>query len=540
MSVSRRSFLRLAGGLGLVGATAGLHLVDLGPRPQTGNLLRSGRPLPAAFAVPLPVPAVARPVGTGGGVDRYEVTQREADVEVLPGTTTRVWGYDGTFPGPTIRGRSGRPVEVRFRNELAVPTAVHLHGGHTPADSDGYPLDLVLPAGTRAGHDGGAGGGHAGHAGAGDHGGDVVVGHRDHRYPLGQRAATLWYHDHAMDVTGPHVYRGLAGFFLVADDEDDALGLPGDDRELPLMIADRAFDGDGAFLYPALSPDGHPPGVEERYMAGVLGDVVLVNGAPWPAHEVSGTTYRLRLLNASNARRYELALEPEGGAAPLAFTQVGTDGGLLDAPRRRSTVTLAPGERVDAVVDFGAVPTGTRVVLANRLGRGSTARVMRFDVVRDGPDDAAVPDRLGTVARLPAGEAVATRTFAFQLRRAPGVDAPEGDDTGLGPHRWTVSGHPYEPGRDLATPRLGDVEVWRFLTDLHHPVHVHLDQFQVLARNGRDPGPGDHGWKDTVDLLPGETCEVAVRFTDHAGRYVLHCHNLEHEDMAMMADFSVS
>lgn len=143
MSVSRRSFLRLAGGLGLVGATAGLHLVDLGPRPQTGSLLRSGRPLPRPFAVPLPVPAVARPAESTGDVDRYEIVQREADAEVLPGTTTRVWGYDGTFPGPTIRARRGRPVEVRFRNELAVPTAVHLHGGHTPADSDGYPIDLI-------------------------------------------------------------------------------------------------------------------------------------------------------------------------------------------------------------------------------------------------------------------------------------------------------------------------------------------------------------------------------------------------------------
>ena len=535
MSVSRRSFLRLAGGLGLVGATAGLHLVDLGPRPQTGSLLRSGRPLPRPFAVPLPVPAVARPDESTGDVDRYEIVQREADAEVLPGTTTRVWGYDGTFPGPTIRARRGRPVEVRFRNELAVPTAVHLHGGHTPADSDGYPTDLVLPAGARAGR--------AGHGEHRDHGGEVVTGRRDHRYPLDQRAATLWYHDHAMDVTGPHVYRGLAGFFLVGDDEDDALGLPGDERELPLMIADRAFDGDGAFLYPALSPDERPPGVEERFMAGVLGDVVLVNGAPWPGHEVARTTYRLRLLNASNARRYELALEADGdaGTRPLAFSQVGTDGGLLEAPRRRATVTLAPAERADVVVDFAAVPTGTRVVLVNRLGRGSTARVMAFDVVRDGRDDAAVPERLGAVERLDPTEAVTTRTFAFQLQRDPGAESGVGaDDNGLGPHRWMVSGRPFSPDHDHATPRLGDVEVWRFLTDLHHPVHVHLDHFQVLARNGRDPGPGDHGWKDTVDLLPGETCEVAVRFTDHAGRYVFHCHNLEHEDMAMMANFSVS
>jgi spore coat protein A len=534
--MSRRSFTRLAGGVALVGAAGGLGLVRLGPEAQTGSLVRSRLPLPEPFRVPLPIPAVARPTGTGGG-DRYELAQREADVELVPGTTTRVWGYEGTFPGPTIRARRGRPVEVTFRNELAVATAVHLHGGHTPADSDGYPTDLVFPAGSPAGRppagrDGEHGATHGGHPL-----GDTAVGRRRHAYPMAQRAATLWYHDHAMGFTGPNVYQGLAGFFLVGDDEDDALGLPGGDRDLPLMIADRAFDADGSFRYPALAPDRSRPGVEGRYMAGVLGDVVLVNGAPWPAHEVAATTYRLRLLNASNARRYELALDPPppGG---VAFTQVGTDGGLLDTPLRRRTVTLAPAERADVVVDFGAYPAGTRVTLANRLAGGGPGRVMRFDVVRDGPDDARAPDRLPPLERLDEADAVTTRTFAFRLERDRRAGRPR--DDGAGDHHWTVSGRPFDPSYDHATPRLGEVEVWRFMTDLHHPVHVHLDHFQVLRRNGRAPRAGDRGWKDTLDLIPGETAEVAIRFTDFPGRYVFHCHNLEHEDMEMMANLSVS
>jgi spore coat protein A len=342
-----------------------------------------------------------------------------------------------------------------------------------------------------------------------------------------------------MDFTGPHVYRGLAGFFLVTDDEDDALGLPGGDRDLPLMVCDRAFEDDGAFRYPAVAADESEPGVEEHAMGGVLGDVILVNGAPWPVHEVAATTYRLRILNASNARRLQLVLDPSPPDGSRAFTQVGTDGGLLEQPQRRSTLTLAPAERADVVVDFGAYPVGTQVGLVNRLSRGGTGRVMRFDVVRRGPDDARVPDRLGTIERLDPASATVTRDFAFRLGRHTGSNR-DGDSDGGGGHlQWTINDRPFRPDHDHARPRLGAVEVWRFSTDLHHPVHVHLDPFQVVARNGREPRVGDRGWKDTIDLIPGETAEIAVRFTDHPGRYVVHCHNLEHEDMAMMANFRV-
>ena len=520
MSVSRRRFLGLAGGAGLVGASASLGFVRLGPAPQTGTLLRSRVPLPAPFGVPLPIPPVARP-RRAGGTDVYELTARPADVEILPGHRTRVWGYDGVFPGPTIVARSGRPARVRVVNALPVATNVHLHGGRTPAASDGYPTDLILPAS----------GGHAGHTAMA---GEVTMGAREYVYPLEQRAATLWYHDHTMDFTGPNVYRGLAGFLLVGDDADDRLPLPRGERDLPLMLTDRAFDADGSLRYPALDPSGRMPGVTEPFMAGVLGDVVLVNGAPWPFHEVDRARYRLRVLNASNARRYELALDPLG-----AFTQIGTDGGLLAAPVRRDTVTLAPAERADLVVDFAAWPAGTRVRVVNRLGSGTTAPVLAFEVARDARDDTAVPARLAEVERLDRAAAVRTRTFRFQLRRERGP-GPGTDDSGAGHLRWMVNGRTFDPGHDEATPRLGDVEVWRFMTDLHHPVHLHLAHFQVLARNGRAPRPGDQGWKDTIDLIPGQTAEVIARFDGYRGRYVLHCHNLEHEDMAMMANFQVT
>ncbi|UBU15982.1 multicopper oxidase family protein [Nonomuraea gerenzanensis] len=495
--VSRRAFLGVLGGAGLAVAGCG------GGSETAGELLASGARLPEPFTVPLPIPEVARPVSPG----RYEVTQRVAAVEILPGLRTEVWGYGGTFPGPTFELRRGTPAVIRVRNELPVPTSTHLHGGVTPPDSDGYPTDLVVPAGHAAAH---------GHPGEVHH--QVV---KDYRYPMEQRAATLWYHDHRMDYTAPQVWRGLAGMVLVRDEEEDALPLPRGERELPLMICDRAFEEDGSFSYPhaAHGPSGHGTGthaLHTDYLEGVEGDVILVNGAPWPLAEVSATRYRLRLVNASNARRYRLALSPAG-----RFTQMGSDSGLLAAPIAHDAITMAPGERYDVVVDFSAYPVGTQVTLLNTLADGPAGQVMRFVVTRRERDDTAVPTTLSRPPRRP--RPVTTRMFDF--RRTGGS--------------WTINGHPYRPGVPLARPRLGTAEVWRLTSDFHHPVHVHLAHFQVLARNGRQPAATDAGWKDTVDVRPYEVVDVLARFDGYRGRYMLHCHNLEHEDMAMMADFEV-
>ncbi|GAB2592848.1 multicopper oxidase family protein [Streptomyces capparidis] len=518
-SLPRRTFLGLTGGAGvlLTAGLAGPRLVRGGGQ-GTGELLRSKVPLPEPFRVPLPIPPVLRPRGTGGA-DHYTITQREATAEILPGVRTPIWGYDGIFPGPTIESRRDRTAVVRHRNELPVPTVVHLHGGRTPADSDGYPTDLVMPV---SGWD-------AGHAGHGMHDARARVAHgsRDYVFPLRQRAATLWYHDHRMDFTGPAVYRGLAGFHLVRDDEEAALDLPAGDRELPLMIADRAFDEHGAFAYPSLDPTLRTtPGVAAEYVEGVFGDVILVNGAPWPVHEVAAARYRLRVLNASNARRYDLALDPPppGGRG---FVQIGSDQGLLRAPRRHDHIPLAPAERYDVVVDFGRYPVGTRVTLVNRLGTGSTARVMRFVVARRAPDASRIPRRLGEIEPLTRSQAATTREFSFHGGHVHGHPG------------WVIDGEPFSPDRMAARPRLGDVEIWRFVADLHHPVHLHLVGFHILSRRGRPPGPFDGGLKDTVDLTPGQSVEVIARFDGYRGRYVFHCHNAEHEDMAMMANFEV-
>ncbi|GAA2213554.1 multicopper oxidase family protein [Nonomuraea monospora] len=514
--VSRRRALGIGGALGLVAATGLSAATALARRPAvTGAELRSAVPLPPPYQVPLPIPATLEPVSEG----RYEIVQRETRAEILPGVRTSLWTYGGTFPGPTIESQRGRQITVTHRNELPVPTVVHLHGGRTPAASDGYPTDLVLPEGWT---------GHEGH-GMHDHRAVVTELTRDYTFPLDQRPTLLWYHDHRMDFTAPAIWRGLAGLHIVRDDAEEALGLPAGHRELPLMIADRAFAADGGLLYPSLDPAlRERPGVTEPYLAGVLGDVILVNGAPWPVHEVDAARYRLRVLNASNARHYELEAVTDDGRR-LDLVQVGADQGLLAAPVTHRLLPIAPAERYDLVVDFSGVPVGGRVRLLNRLGSGRTRDVMAFRVARRAADDSRVPAVLST--DLPGwrrSDAVRVRDLAFRTGRVHGG------------HGWLIGGLPFDPARADVTTRLGDVEVWRLVADVHHPVHLHLVGFRVLSRSGGPPLPHDAGLKDTVSLRPGESVEIITRFDGYRGRFLFHCHNAEHEDMAMMANLEVT
>ncbi|HZE37577.1 MAG TPA: multicopper oxidase family protein [Stackebrandtia sp.] len=504
--LSRRRLLALglvAGGIGVGGAAWAL---GRDPHESAGRTLTSALPPPQRFRAPLPIPPVARP--THG--DHYDITQRPSKVEIVPGTTTTVWGFDGHFPGPTLRVRRGREVTVKIHNRLPVPTTTHLHGGVTPASSDGFPTDLVVPKGYRWR--------------PASHHKDVWTRHdqaRTYEYPIDQPAATLWYHDHRMDFTAPQVWRGLAGFFIVDDDVADALPLPRGDRDVPLFICDRAFAADGEFLYPSVDGTLAKPGVTGDFHQGVQGDVILVNGAPWPVMDVDRARYRFRVLNGSNARRYRLAL----GTAPTeaAFTQIASDVGLLGAPVPLDACDLAPAERRELVIDFAHFPAGSEVTLLNTLDDGPTGAIMRFRVGASTRDDSEVPETLAPYEKLDPADVAADRFFRFQV---------EGD-------KWTINDQTYDPAGTIARATLDTIERWTFTSDFHHPIHVHLGHFQVASRDGKPPRPQDAGWKDTVDLRPFEVVEVLVRFAKHKGRYMIHCHNLEHEDMAMMANFDV-
>jgi spore coat protein A len=497
MRMTRRQLLHV-GMAGAASLVLGGCSVSFGEGDLIGRLAHSTAPLPEPFDVPLPVPPVLAPVRSEGGVDVYEIVQQERRAEILPGLTTPIWGYNGIFPGPTIEARRGQTVVVRQRNELPVPVSVHVHGGVTPPESDGYPTDLILPGETK-----------------------------EYVYPLQQRAATLWYHDHRMDFTGPQVYRGLAGFFIIDDDQEQALPLPAGEKAIPLLLADRAFREDGSFFYPSRDPSLQgEPGVDDEFRDGVLGDVILVNGAPWPFLEVSATRYRFRILNASNARRYALELDPpprEGSS----FVQVGSDGGLLAGPVAHHRLPISPAERFDVVIDFAQYAVGDHVTLMNRFGDGSTAQVMQFRVVRQERDDSAIPAQLAQFEQLDPAGAGETRRFRFH----------SGDVHG---HRgWIIDGEPFRLETIAARPHLDAVEIWELRGNTHHPIHLHLVHFQVLSRGGGSPAAHDVGWKDSVNLDAGEEVRVIARFSGYRGKYVFHCHNLEHEDMAMMANFEV-
>jgi len=470
MLLSRREALRLTGAaalalpLGALAVSCGGGTGASGAQDGSadGNLLRSAVTLPPPFSLPLTIPPVLRPIRTDAATDYYEITARVGVQGILPGLRTEVWGDDGRFPGPTIEARSGRKVVIRTRNELSVPIVTHLHGGHTPPESDGYPTDLILPMSDWA---------DTHHEQDPQHAGNIAQGVRDYTYPLEQRVATLWYHDHRMDFTGPQLWRGLAGFHLLRDEEDDALPLPKGERDVPLMITDRAFGENGSLAYPSVDPELHTPGVTGDFHNGVLGDVILVNGVPWPFFEVEAARYRLRLLNASTARRYRLALDPEPGGE-AAFVQVGSDGGLLDAPHALRSIYITPAERFDVVVDFSRYQPGTTVLLRNRLGSGGAEQVMQFRVTRAARDDSTIPAALSRFERLDPTRATQTRSFAF--------------------NRVTENGHTvfriqdrlFMPDFIAADPRLGSTEIWTLTSSTTHPIHVHLSPFQVLERAG--------------------------------------------------------
>jgi spore coat protein A, manganese oxidase len=452
------------------------------PRAVTSAALRAidGSPF-RPFRAELPLIPELRPTRRTRERDVYDVTIRHGTAEILRDFETPIFGYDGRYPGPTIRARRGREVVVRQRNRLSVDVNVHLHGGVVPAADDGHPMDLIAPGTVRS-----------------------------YRYPNHQGAATLWYHDHAHGRTARSVHRGLAGFYVIEDRHEERLGLPRDEFDVPLMIQDRAFNRDGSLRY-ASSPE-----------PGFLGDTILVNGAVAPRMRVRRRLYRLRLLNASNARRYRLVL---GGGRPML--QIGSDGGLLARTLKRRSITMSPGERVDVVVDFRDYAPGTELVLHNDFGRRSTVAVMRFDVERGGgSEEARVPRRLRELAPLP--QPAVDRRFELSLATASGIS-------------WQIGGASFDPNRIDVRPRLGTSERWTFVNTSTrvHPMHTHGFLFRVLSRSLGPVPRSERGWKDTVPVLPGESVTVQPWFSPYPGRYVFHCHALEHGDFGMMLQMEV-
>jgi spore coat protein A len=521
------------------------------------------------FAVRLPRPARAVP---SSGTNHYEIAVRQfrrsaglIDPRTGRPLQTTMWGYDGQWPGPTFDVRRGEPVTVRWSNELlgeagalphlhpvdrsihiahtrtdresGVPLVTHLHGGHSEAESDGDPEAWFTPAFAERG---------------------PAFAKEVYRYDNDQHAATLWYHDHALGLTRLNIGAGLAGFYLIRDDHEDSLGLPSGDYEIPLLIQDRTFTEAGG-LFIASHPKGRGA-PNPSIQAEEFGAAILVNGVVWPYETVEPRRYRLRLVNGSDSRFYALSFEPR-----LPFVLIGTDAGLLDRPVVLDTLTLAPGERADVIVDFSRRNVrGKQVALLNSApapfpegklpNPRTTGRVMAFRVSTRAVTDASrIPDELRAETlhdeRLPA----ATR----ELVLIEGKDAFGRSKTLLGTVRDGA-----KTWHDPITedPLLDTVEAWDIYntTDDTHPIHLHLVQFRVVAHrrfegklqangaltsirwrgNDRRPAADECGPKDTVRVPPNTRTRIIMRF-DRPGRYVWHCHILSHEDHEMMRPFIV-
>lgn len=483
------------------------------------------RAVAAEPGAPLPVPPAIE-VDASGGAMLEAIAGTRA---ILAGAQTAVVGFNQPFLGPVLRVKRGRTARVDVRNRLREPITVHWHGLHVPGRVDGGPHTPIAPAARWS-----------------------------PALEITQPAATLWYHSHVHGRTAEHVYWGLAGMLLVDDPQAPADELPsqyGID-DLPLVIQDRAFAADGALAYTKSGP---------VLMAGFRADHILVNGALRPRAEVPPGVVRLRLLNGSNARIYRLFLD-EG----RPMHQVGSDGGLLPARITRRELVLAPGERVDVLVDFAGArevrllsrPDGNSPMRGMMGGRGmgmgpgsmpsgqppAVAEDGAFEVMRFAIDPAraavqrALPTRLAGAPPGPSdGEVTRRRRFELDTHGAMMGGGMMGRG-GMGGMAMTINGRPFAMDRIDARARLGQAEVWEVhAADMAHPFHVHGTSFSVLGRNGAPVAFATNGWKDTV-LVEGSV-ELLVRFAhaaDEAAPYMLHCHILEHEDAGMMGQFTVS
>lgn len=354
-----------------------------------------------------------------------------------------------------------------------------------------------------------------------------------YQFTVNQRAGLSWYHPHPHEKTGKQVFQGLAGLFIINDAEEAALNLPSGPFEIPLVIQDKRISGTGITYNPSMA----------EVMAGYMGESIVVNGVYSPFSEVATRYYRLRILNGSNARVYNLALSNNAD-----MVIIGNDGGLLRNPVTVKEILLAPGERLDVLVNFSGLSIGSELFLVSKeFGHGGDAqgvqafRLMKFKVTIAVTDSFTVPATLSVINTIPASSAVKTRTFeisnAMEHHGYPMNDGME--------MRHRINGKLYESGRIDEQVAANTNEIWVFDNskgDEPHPMHLHGVFFRVLDRTG---GRGtliasENGWKDTVLVMPGETVRILVPFENNTGKFVFHCHNLEHEDDGMMLQYQLS
>lgn len=496
--MNRQHFLKTLG-LGTVASLTGSSLLtgcnthDMSAMNMMPGMENMG---PTITEVPFITPLRFPETIAGSG----QLTAKSVTDALMPGKNARVLGYRGGMLGPTIRVQNGSDVSLRFTNNLNEESNIHWHGLLVPAEMDGHPTQLVQAGGSFT-----------------------------YSFRLNQAANMAWYHPHPHEKTGKQANLGLAGMIIVETDAERALNLPSGSYELPIVIQDKRLDNSGSPTY--------NPGMND-VMIGYMGETITVNGVAGAFQNVSTRMYRLRIVNGSNGRIYNLALSNN---AP--FWIIGSDGGLLSAPEQVTALLLSPGERTDLLVDFSKVAVGTDVFLKSNTFGGASSQggqafnILKFTVNKAETDPFRMPASLATVSPLSTASATKTRLFdiGISMEGMAGMNR-------RGMH--TIGGKTYLGSRIDETIKLGDTEIWEFDNskgDEPHPMHLHSTFFQVVSRvGGRNTiYASEKGLKDTVLVMPGERVRIIVPF-NKPGLFVFHCHNLEHEDDGMMLNFKVS
>ncbi len=502
MALSRRSFVQGAVAVGAA-AVAAPFVASRGAESGVAPRMPESR-LPKPFTRPLTVPPVLTPTVATPNTDYHVIRMMPTTAELVPGYRTQLWSYNGSVPGPTIVAQRGRKTVARFINQLPAShpqlayqsyASVHLHGAMSKPQYDGYASDLIQPGYFK-----------------------------DYRWDNTECARSIWYHDHAVHHTWTNVAMGLAGRYLIVDPDDAKFNLPTGPFDVSLHVSDAMFRDDGQLALDI--PD----------LKGSWGDVILVNGTPWPTMQVQRRKYRFRIVNGCVSRSMFLRLSTNE-----PFQVIATDAGLVPKPVSVRALRMSNGERYDVVVDFSKYTPGTRVVLRNDSlpyndGYTHTNKVMAFDVIggQVDPRNNQVPSQLrpeNEAMRLPLP--VVPKVRRFRTERQGG--------------EWTIDGYTWHDVIDsnyqlvAATPIVGDTEVWEFHNSSggwSHPMHVHGADGRLLSRNGRSPYPYEAGPKDTYYVGENETLRILMKF-EHPGKYMIHCHNGVHEDHDMMVQYEV-
>lgn len=523
------------------------------------------------FVNPLPIPSVMQPLIPNGTYYEVSMTQFSQDLGLKDnnGTPilTTVWGYNGSYPGPTFEVRRDIPITVKWKNQLVngnniplphllpvdttvhwamptdwpysgVPLVTHLHGGQIESPSDGNPDAWFTP----------------GYAQKGSYWSQQI-----YNYSNSQEPSTLWYHDHALGITRLNVYAGLAGYYILRDTWEDNLNLPSGNYEIPIAIQDRMFTADGQLYYPSMPEEAGQP--NPSVLPEMFGDFILVNGKTWPILNVEPRKYRFRFLNGSDSRFYKLYF-----TNAISFTQIGTEGGFLNTPVTLDQMLLGPGERKDVIIDFSNPALwGQTIILRNNarspFPMGETVNpqtvgqimAFRINVPLNGVDNSVVPTTLRPAPIAILGTPDNTRQLLL-IETEDEFDRlkPQLGTSALGPLNWD------QPITE--NPMLNALEEWQVInfTPDAHPIHLHLVNFQIVSRQkfnsaryipgnpsslqllgqSKPPTTDESGWKDTAIMYPGEVTHIRARF-DNEGLYLWHCHILSHEDHEMMRPFYV-